>query len=241
MSPETVQLRELTNALHADLVEQGRRVLLLIEQAVEGLWERNSVKAHRVIAEDELIDREDVRIEKEAVRLLTRAVHTGTPEVGAESVGESDVRMVLTIVKVNNEFERIADLAVSIAERHEAIMALQGPPPARFRVMANSVIGIMQTTCRALAARDVKSAQLVLASDTATEKFESAILREVEESLAGGRVSVDYALSLHTIAAALKRMADHCTNVAEQVIYVETGKIVRHLDEHWSQPEEPGV
>lgn len=236
---QTVPLRELTSALHADLVEQGRRVLGVIEQAVEGLWERNRTKSNRVIADDELIDREDVRIEKEAVRVLTKALHAGSCD--EQGVGETDVRMLLTIVKVNNEFERIADLAVAIAERHESIAALESLPPARFRVMANSVIGIMQATCAAFERRDVKQAQLVLASDTTTEKFESAILREVEEMLASGRMTVDYALALHSIAASLKRMADHCTNVAEQVIYVETGKIVRHLDERWSQPEEPGV
>lgn len=237
LSPEMMQVRQLIEALHADLVAQGRRVALLIEQSVEALWARDRAKAQRVIDEDELIDREDVRIEKDAVRLLTRALRSGA----GDDIGESDVRMVLTIVKVNNEFERIADMAVAIAERHETLTSLDGPPPARFRVMANSVIGIMQTTNRAFEQRDIERAQLVLASDETTERFEEAILREVEEMLASGKMSVDYALALHTVASSLKRMADHCTNVAEQVIYVESGKIVRHQVDHWTKPQEPGV
>lgn len=237
MSPEMLQVRQMIDDLHAALVAQGGRVATLIEQSVEALWERDADKARRVIEQDERIDREDVRIEKEAVRLMTRALQSGS----GEELNEADVRRVMTLVKVNNEFERIADMGVAIAERQETIASLDGPPPAKFRMMANSVIGIMQTTNRAFERSDIASARIVLASDEATEKFENAVLRQVEEMLASGGMSVDYALALHTIASSLKRMADHCTNVAEQVIYVASGKIVRHQVDHWTAPQEPDV
>ncbi|MCA9307193.1 MAG: hypothetical protein H6812_02930 [Phycisphaeraceae bacterium] len=237
VSAETTQVRKLIDALHADLSAQGHRVAGLIERSVEALWERDAEKARGVIEEDEAVDREDVRIEKEAVRLLAHAMQSGA----SRGLGEGDVRRVMTLVKVNNEFERIADMGVAIAEKQEVVASLDGPPPAKFRMMANSVIGIMQTTSRAFETNDLASAQVVLASDAATERFEQAVLREVEELLASGGMSVDYALALHTIAGAIKRMADHCTNVAEQVIYVASGKIVRHQVDHWTAPQEPGV
>jgi phosphate transport system protein len=147
--------------------------------------------------------------------------------------------MILTIVKVNNEFERIADLAVAMVARMSAWLKLPGDPPRRFRVMANSVIGMIEHSIMSLEDMDTDAARLVLASDDATEAFREAILRENEEELAGGNRSAEYAFALNRVAAAIARMADHCTNVAEQVIYVETGKIVRHTDEQWTEPSEP--
>jgi len=228
-------LRERLWALKNELVEQGRLVQRTIELAAESVFDRSPEKAKVVRENDDTIDRVDVRIEKDAVRLLADIVRTG------EQVEEYDLRMILTVVKVNNEFERIADLAVAISDRVDSFVAMGAEPPPTFRVMANSVIGIMSTTVRALGQMDTSAARLVLSSDDATEAFKQAILRDVEEGLARGRHTVDYAFGLNQVGTNLARMADHCTNVAEQVIYVETGKIVRHMGDHWTAPTEPGV
>lgn len=220
-------------ALKGELVAQGRLVQRSIEDAVEAVFERRPAKAEEVIRRDEEIDRVDVEIEKSAVRLLVE--EWGNPGVTAE-----DLRMVLTIVKVNNEFERIGDLAAVIAEKYDAVGASGMSIPAKFRVMANSVIGIMHNTNTAFSHMDVGVARLVLASDDATDAFKTALLRDIEDGLVKGIHTVDYAFALGRIAHSLARMADHCTNVAEQVIYVATGKIVRHQGEKWTGPLDPG-
>ena len=226
-------------ALKGELVKQGALVERSIEDAVEAVFEKKADKARIVIERDTQIDKVDVQIEKNAVQILL-------DEWGQPAATPPDLRMLLTIVKVNNEFERIGDLAVVIAEKFDVIATLPATGagaaavmPPKFRMMANSIIGIMRNTVAAFDKMDVTSAQLVLASDDATEAFRTAILRDVEQGLVKGIHGVDYAFALGRIAYSLGRMADHCTNVAEQVIYVATGKIVRHEGEKWTRPTDP--
>lgn len=217
--------------LKADLVAQARVVQRAIESAVDGAFERNASKGRRAIELDHQIDAEDVRIERSAVQLLADATAQGV------RMDERDIRMILTIVKVNNELERVADAAVSIAERAEPLRGIGAVLPPKFRVMANSVIGIMQTTVIAFEQMDRVSAEVVLASDDATEAFKQAILQDTMQHLACGQHTVDFAMALGAVASNLGRIADHCTNVAEQVIYVATGMIVRHEGDKWTKPE----
>lgn len=222
-------------ALQGELASQGEGVALQIEHAVEAIFEANATLAKKVVDEDQAIDRIDIEVERKAVRLLSDALDSGV------KLGHDGVRMLLTIVKVNNELERIADCAVNIAQRVGAFENLEAGLPPKFRVMANSVIGIMESTNSAFAHMDADAAQLVLSSDDATEAFKDAILRDLETQLVSGEHTVDFAFALRTVAVNLGRMSDHCTNIAEQVIYVTTGKIVRHMGEKWSAPEAPDV
>lgn len=233
-------LGDRLHTLKTDLVEQGRHVQRIVEAAVQAIFEKDPSLAEKVIHEDEVIDRVDIRIERAAVSLLTESMQLCSS--GSEPpLSAYQIRSILTIVKVNNEFERIADLAVAMVTRMSAWVKLPGDPPRRFRVMANSVIGMIEHSIMALDEMDTDAARLVLASDDATEAFREAILRENEEELAGGNRSAEYAFALNRVAAAIARMADHCTNIAEQVIYVETGKIVRHTEEQWTEPSEPDL
>ena len=217
--------------LKAGLVEQGRRVQIAVETAIEAVFERNSAKAARVIEGDAAIDSEDVAIEKEAVGLLADATRDGA------ALTDAQLRLVLTIVKVNNEIERIADGAVSIAEQAATFVRLGAIPPETFRVMANSTAGILEATDRAFDEMDTKLARTVLLSDDAVIAFKAALLRETQERIASKAESVDVGFALQVMATDLERIADHCTNIAEQVIYVTTGAIVRHAGGKWTDPE----
>lgn len=236
------QLSDTIESIHADLtklkaalVAQGEAVREIVAGSIDALFDKDEDAAKALVLRDEAIDSEDIRIEKAAVRLLSSIA------CAACDIPQHDLRMILTIVKVNNEFERIADLAVDIAERVPVLAQLDEPPPAKFRIAAHSVIGIATDTVKAFDRMDNAAAQLVLATDDTTEQFNAAILRDVEQSLSEGRHSVDFAFALNTIAHALERIADHCTNVAEQTIYVTTGKIVRHTNQKWSDPTDPDV
>lgn len=222
--------------LLSDLVRQAETVESIVEDTVESVFSRDAALARNVPKKDEAVDTEDVRIEREAVSLLMNALGEGA---GACGFTEREVRLILTIVKVNNEYERIADLAVDIAEQIEDFLSLPEPMPARFRVMANSVIGMINGTNRAFDQMDAKSARAVLMSYDATAAFQSELMRDVEQRVATGTDTVEYAFAAQSVVANLARMADHCTNIAEQVIYVSSGKIVRHLREGWSEPMEP--
>lgn len=220
--------------LRSGLVSQGKAVQQAIELAVDAAFEKDATKGRRCIEADHAIDRVDIEIERAAAQLLADATATGAGAV----LSPGEVRTVLMIVKINNEYERIADCAVNIGEKTQELAGDGAPLPSRFRVMANSVIGIMQTTNSAFASMDIALAERVLASDDTTEAFKHALLHETLERLSKGMHSSAQALALQMVVANLGRMADHCTNVAEQVIYAMSGKTVRHEGERWTKPEE---
>ncbi len=227
-----IEFEQRIERLKAELMNQGRQVERMVESAIDSLFERAPDKAAWVIAEDAAIDLADVELERRAVRLLG--------DIASESVEleESKIRMLLTIVKVNNELERIADISVNIAELVPTLLELP-KPPTTFRVMANSIIGIVRDANTAFERMDITTARSVLASDDLVDEFELKILREAQEEVARGETPVDVAFGLMRVATDLERMGDHCTNIAEQVIYVATGAIVRHQEGHWTAPEMP--
>ncbi len=213
--------------LRADLVEQGRRVQALLEAAFDAVFRRDEGAADRVIAEDDIIDRVDVDIERAAVQLLTDATRESA------NLEPRQLRDVLTMVKINNELERVADAACSVAERVDTFVAMKGEIPDTFRVMANSIVGILRDVNRAFERADASLAKVVLQSEDCVEAFKGAILRDAEERLAARTMPVDFAFALHEIASQCERVADYCSNIAEQVIYAASGAVVRHTHGHW--------
>jgi phosphate transport system protein len=227
------QFEQRSQRLQADLVEQGRRVVLQLEHSIESAFEADPTKAECVIEHDKLIDKADIEIERAAVSLLWDLSQ------GNVSLTPDQLRMVLMFVKVNNELERIADGAVEIAEQIRSDMTSPSKMTDRLRVMANSVLGILQNACQCFEQLDNELARVVLASDDATEEFESQILRELQRMVSSQEIELDPAFCQQAIAIELDRIGDHCTNIAEQVIYATTGNIVRHTQGQWTPPEPP--
>jgi phosphate transport system protein len=214
--------------LKEDLITQGNRVLEVTLRAVESYFERDQGKAQSVVSGDSVIDRVDIEIERASIPLL--------------AMGETDehaIRTVLTIVKVNNELERIADLAVNIAEVALDSGQTTEVVPNTFRVMANSVIGMLRDANQALAKVDTRLAERVLAFDDTVDRFRTEISLAAQEKVASGEFGVKFAFRLMSVVRALERIADHSTNICEQLIYLETGHVVRHLPQGWSKPAPP--
>jgi len=214
--------------LKADLNTQGARVSDQLLQAVDSSFGGDSDAAQKVIEGDEIIDRVDVEIERACIELLRLGVND-----------EHSIRSVLTIVKVNNELERIADCAVIVAEsavKSEKLISMAHPT---FRVMANSVVGMARDTTKALADAQTEMAVRVLSFDDTVRRFRKEIVLDVQHRTSNGELDPLVAFELLAVTRSLERIADHCTNICEQVIYLETGKIVRHLPDGWTSPETP--
>jgi len=217
------EFQQRLDRLHFDIVQQGQRVEGMVERAFESVFDADRAKAEQVVRDDDYIDRVDIEIEKAAVELLT---------LGERNAAQ--IRMVLTIVKVNNEWERIADLGAGVADLVVLVSQCKECFPPTLRVTVNSVIGMIRDANLSMRDLDSSRARQVLASDDLVEKFRRTLLREVQEQLSRGACTVDFASAFWTIGNAIERMADHTTNIAEQVIYVESGQIVRHLSEGWT-------
>ncbi len=214
--------------LYADLNTQGARISDLLLRAVESSFDGDVTKAQSVVDSDGIIDRVDVEIERACIELL---------RLGATD--EHSIRSVLTIVKVNNEFERIADCAVIVAESAINHKNLIANAPPTFRVMANSVVGMARDTNKSLADTDTEMAVRVLSFDDTVNRFRKEIVMDVQNRTSSGDLKPLVAFELLAVTRAMERIADHCTNICEQVIYLQTGKIVRHLEEGWTSPENP--
>ena len=214
--------------LRQDIVAQGDRVLDITLKAVECYFDGDRAKAAAAIAADEEIDRVDVEIERASIPLLAMGV-----------TDEKSIRSVLTIVKVNNELERVADCAVDIAEAVGSEVPLPARIPDAFRVMANSVIGMLRDSNRALADGNTNLAQQVPLFDATVAMLKKQLMMSAQEQVAAGTLPVEYAFRLLSITKSIERIADHCTNICEQVIYLHAGLIVRHRPEGWSKPLRP--
>lgn len=220
----SVHFQELLQLLQARLA----RMTALIQQSTE--WSAEAVLtlderlAEQVAELDARVDDEEVQIEKDAIGLL--ALH---------QPAAVDLRRITTIIKVNGEFERIGDCAVNIAQRVPMLKKINGyRPPPDLRVMFSHVTDTLRETIKAFNLSDELMAWGVLKGDDTVDALYQQIIREVLGGLENpsndgvGRHSATEHLANLMIAKNLERIGDHCTNIAENVVYVHTGRIIRH-------------
>lgn len=223
---------ERLTAIKRELIHQGARVLDLVERGFEAFFASDADKAKAVIDADEPIDEADLAIEGLAIDLLMDAARE------SNELSKGEVRLLLVIVKVNNELERIADAAVDIAEQIDPARPSASPPA--FRVLTNSVVGIIRDAVASMDRGDPQLAKLVLQSEDCVREFRDALLKESEKKIASGELTIDQAFTLQQVASYGETMADHATNVAEQIIYATTGTVVRHSSGKWVEVPRPG-
>lgn len=213
---------------------QGALVTEIAEQVFETIFVMDTDRALDLMERDDEVDQADVEIEREAVDLLERASLDGCP------LTPQQIRGLLSAVKVNNELERIADAAADIAFRVVSLGDRTSSFPRTTMVMTNSVVGILRDSVRCFVESDAQRAKQVLIAEGAVLDFYDVIVKKSEERIADGRLGVDHAFDLHAIIHQAVVMADHCTNIAEQVIYRVTGAIVRHTNAGWVEHEVDG-
>ena len=211
--------------LTRDLENVQRRVLSLasaveqiVEASIRALFERDADLARTLMESDTSIDMEENVIEEECLKIL--ALHQPVAV---------DLRRVATIVKINNDLERMADLAVNIAER--ALALAQGPEvpvPPKFRQMTDLTNTMVRDSLDAFLKLDVTLAKRVCRLDDEVDRFNREIIDDISEYMKQAPGNVDPGLHLFSAARQLERIADHATNVAEDVVYLVEGKIIRH-------------
>jgi phosphate transport system protein len=190
----------------------------MVEQACESLVRGDVAMAQAVTAADEGVDAEEVAVEEAAIDLL--ALH---------HPAASDLRLVTTIIKVNSDFERIADCAVNVAQRVPQLCAAgRTKPPADLKLMANTVVGILRDTVKAFNLADDSLTRQVLRGDDLVDALYHQIVQDHITSLEESPKSANLELAYIMAAKNLERIGDHCINIAEDIVYVHSGNIVRH-------------
>lgn len=197
--------------------------------AIKAFETRDGDLARRVIESDREIDEAEVEVEEECLKII--ALHQPVAV---------DLRFVNIVNKINNDLERVGDEAVNIAERAENISKrLPVSFTFDFAAMAEKAEAMLKDSLDALVNQDVDLAYQVCLDDDEVDRMNHMIYDEVKIAIKQQPDRVAYLLNLLLIARHLERIADHATNIAEEVIYMIEGKIFRHRKEDLKLKDQP--
>jgi phosphate transport system protein len=214
----TAHFVSLLDDLRRRSLRMASQVEDLLYEACEVIFECDPELAGRVMRRDEEIDAAEVEVEAEVIRLLALYQPVGV-----------DLRLLCTILKVNSDLERVADCAVNMAERarHEEVQPLTRQIP-EMKQLAPVVRQILRDAIEAYSNDDAEQAYRVGEQDAAIDALHGQIVRHVVANADRSPESMRALLDVLSIAKNLERIADHATNIAEDVVFLSTGEIVRH-------------
>lgn len=213
-----VHLRREIDELKQELLSLCALVEEQVQQAVQALVERNLDRARQVVQRDPEVDRREIEVEEECLKILALYQPVAI-----------DLRLIVCVLKINNDLERIGDLAVNIA--HKAITASRQPPihfPFDLAGMAEQTQAMLRDSLDALVRFDVPLAEQILVRDDEIDRLKQEVRTWGEEVLQRDPARIKEVLALVGAARNLERIADHATNIAEDVIYIAAGRMVRH-------------
>ncbi len=212
-------LDEELKKLKETILKMGALVESAIRDSIRSLVERENDLAKAIIERDHLINAFDVEIDEECIRLIA-----------LRQPMACDLRFITTAMKITTDLERMGDLAVNIAER--ALELNQEPilkPYIDIPKMSQIAQGMTRDSLDAFVRRDKKLAMDVIMRDDEVDDLKYEVLRELLFFMIQDPTTTSRAMKISFVAQYLERIADHATNIAEMVIYLVEGKIIRHM------------
>jgi phosphate transport system protein len=206
--------------LWGEILRMAAVVEVALNTAVRALCDVRADLAAEVRGGENAINRLDVEIERDCLKIL--ALHQPVA---------SDLRRVASVLKIDRDLERMADLAEHIANRARKLArAPQATPiPPELETMALEVLEQVRECLDALVKADADRARAVIASDRGIDRRRNAVVRELKDAIRRDPERLNDWLRLINTARNLERVADHATNIAETVIYMKEGDIIRHV------------
>ncbi len=209
-----LELKELKEKL----LHEGGLVEKAISNAIRALLERNSDLAEKVIEDDPVVNALEVEIDEFCLKLLA-----------LRQPAARDLRFITTAIKINYDLERIGDMAVNICERvQELNQEPQLKPYIDLPMMADTVQMMLKESLDAFVKEDVAMARKVTREDQKVDQLLDQIFRELLTYMMQDMRTISRATRVLFISKYLERMADHAVNIAELVIFLVEGKIIRH-------------
>jgi phosphate transport system protein len=210
---EIQRLKKLLLSLSALVDEQ-------LQLSVRAVLERDQDLANEVRERDEEVDRLEVEVEEECLKVL--ALHQPVA---------IDLRFIIAVLKINNDLERIGDLAVNVSRKTRAFAGLPLVDlPFELQEMSRKVQGMLRDCLDAMINLDTALANDVCTRDDEINDMKRTVRREVERVVCEHPDEARSLLRLNAVARNLERVGDLATNIAEDIIYMIEGKIVRHRD-----------
>lgn len=215
----SIHLIKDLETLHRDVLSMCAMVEEMIHHAIDGLGELESDKlADELAKKDEEIDRWDVRIEESCLKIL--ALHQPVAV---------DLRRIITALKIAGELERVADLAVHIAERSTVF---SGHPsisvPKKLHTMCEIALSMLHRSIDAYVEMDNEVARDVCRQDDEVDRLNAEIIQELTILMTKQPETITPVTHLFSASRNVERIADHATNIAEDVVYLVDGEIIRH-------------
>jgi phosphate transport system protein len=207
--------------LKAKLLEMSALVESAIYRSVQGVVEKNEELANQVIRNEARVNQLQIDIDDLAISLLA-----------LQAPMAQDLRLITAAIKINNDLERMGDLSVSMAE--QALALLQEPvirPLIDIPHIAALAQGMVRKALDAFVTRDAELARSVLASDDAVDNLRTASYHELISYMEKNPEGIPQAIRLLTVVRNLERIADHATNIAEDVLFLVKAIDVRHHNE----------
>lgn len=200
------------------LVLMGATASDQVRHAIQSLVEGDTELARRVIATDDKLDQLEIKIDEEAVRYMSLRAPVA-----------SELRLVIVGMKASHDLERVGDEATNIAKR---VLKLVAEPPLKPYVdiprMSNMAIGMLRDALDCFLNADADKAAAVIRRDAEVDDLNKQLYRELTSFMVEKPDTISRAIDLMFISKSLERIADHATNIAEEMIYLARGKDVRH-------------
>lgn len=207
--------------LKAKLLEMGALVENAIYRSVQGVVEKDESLAQQVLKNESRVNELEIEIDELAIQVLA-----------LQQPVAADLRLVTAAIKINNDLERMGDLAVNIAQR---ALDLIREPVIRPMVDIPYIAGLVQSMVRksldSFVNRDAELARSVLAGDDGVDNLRTASYHELVSYMEHDSSGIVQAMSLWSVVRNLERIADHATNIAEDVLFLVKGVDVRHQSE----------
>ena len=209
--------RDLDNLQH-DLLALAGLVEAAVHKSIQALQERDVNLAREVIAGDTQIDREENHIDEECLKIL--ALHQPVAV---------DLRRIIAAMMINTDLERMGDLAEEIAER---AIHLAHPPllpiPEKLQHMTDLTTMMVRQSLDSFVNLNIMEAQTVMRMDDEVDRYNNEIIAELIRAMTSSPAAIEAGLSMFSAVRQLERIADHATNIAEDVVYLVEGEIIRH-------------
>lgn len=204
--------------LKEKLLYMGGLVERMIDLSIRGLIERNKDLAQKVFQQEEEINMLHIEVDELCIKLI--ALHQPTA---------ADLRFITAAMRINSELERIADQSVNISE-NTAIYLNYSPlkPLIDIPRMAEIASQMVKDSLTSFVGKDVALARLVLERDDAVDELKNQIFRELLTYMMSDTTTIQPALALILISRNIERIADHSTNIGEDVVFMVLGKDIRH-------------
>jgi len=216
-----VHLQKEIDTLKKRIILYGGMIEKNLESAIRSIQDKDAELARRVLETDDEADQWEVDTEEECLKIL--ALHQPVAV---------DLRFIIAVLKINNDLERIGDEAVNIAERSLRVSPLTLPGEAvDFAPLCRQVQEALRSSLDSLVRLDAPLAHRVRQSDDEIDERVHALFTRLKEEIKKHPGDTDQLVEYLRICRHLERIADHATNIAEDVIYMVEGSIVRHRQE----------